>query len=51
MLLSANGDGIDVVQAARRRDGFLQGSPPMIRVDLGAVRVGSPALADQGAGG
>jgi hypothetical protein len=50
VLLTAHGDGVDVVQAARLRDRFLQGGPPMIRVDLGALRVGSPALTHQGAG-
>jgi hypothetical protein len=39
MLLAPHGDSIDVVQAAGLADGFLEGSPPVIWMDLGALRV------------
>ncbi len=51
VLLSADGNGIDVVQASGLGDGFLQRCPPVVRVHLGAFRVGSAALADQDSGG
>jgi hypothetical protein len=39
MLLAPDRNSIDVVQATSLADGFLEGSPPVIWMDLGAFRV------------
>ena len=43
VLLATDGNGGHIVQAARVDDGSLQGGPPVLRVDLGAVRMGGAA--------
>ena len=50
VLLAADGNGGDVVEAAGLGDGVLEGGPPVVGVDLGAVGVGRAPLADQRAG-
>src|SRR5690606_41035669 len=47
VLLATHGDGVDVGQAAGLRERLLEGDPPRLGVDLGAVRVASLPAADE----
>ena len=47
MLLTADGDRLDVVEATGSRGGLLEGVPPRVRVHLGAVGMGGRAAADE----
>ena len=50
VLLRADGHRRDIVEAARGSNGRLQGRPPLLRIDLGAVRVRRGCRADDRAG-
>jgi hypothetical protein len=51
VLLAADRHRRHVGEPAGRLHGPGQGGPPRVRVDLGALRVAGPSLADQRAGG